>query len=279
MVDRPYSGTAVRGGHYSSRPPVPGVNNDHTHPDPEPDPFNPVPDTPPNQGGHVLVSSADGAGQSGYPSLASQPIHHWYNGEPAVPSGVPTDIRMQAMQERMMVDHDDINYVPDGIRLYHHATEGQFNQFINGRMPQNAGVDPGQNLQYLVAGTNSYDATNDPNPDVYAGDSANVGRYRLGVKTNIWGLYDSPIGKFGQDAQLHAYTGLNPQFPVDKPQIENTAPYTPNSQGTAHWLPSAFAQVPSMFALPSETTMTDYVATSDFADSAASSEFADRGAF
>jgi hypothetical protein len=91
------------------------------------------------------------------------------------------------MQERMMLDHADSNYVPDSYRRYLHATQGQNNQWIVGRMPQNAGVDPGENLRYLVAGNNSYDATNQPS-DVYGGDAANVGRYRLGVDTKVYGL-------------------------------------------------------------------------------------------
>ncbi len=278
MVDRPYSGAAVRGGHYSSRPPVPGVNNEHLHPDPEPDPFNPVPDTPANRAHSLLTGTNESPGQSGYPNLAEQPIHHWYDGQASVPSGVPKATAMQAQQERMMRDHSDVNYVPDTTRIYHHATEGQANTFTIGRMPQNAGVDPGENLQYLVAGDNSYDFVNKPNPDVYTGDEANVSRYRLGVKTGIFGLYENPIGKFGQDAQLHSYTGLHPQFPVDKQQLEHTAPYTPNSQGTAHWFPAAFAQVPSIFGLPSESALTDYTLANEFADSG-SSEFTDRGSF
>lgn len=276
MVDRPYSGTAVRGGHYSSRPPVPGVNTDHFTPDPEPDPFNPVPDKAHTVSGSVLSGADDDPGQSGMPNLAQQPIHHWYEGQPSVPSGVPAGLALQAQQERFMADHSEVNHVPESARLYQHATEGQVNQWLIGRMPQNAGEDPGGSLQYLVAGTNSYDATNKPN-EVYAGDAANVGRYRLGVKTNVFGMYENPIGKFGQDAQLHSYTGLSPQFPVDKTPLEGTAPYTPNSTGTAHWLPAAFAQVPSLFALPSETAMTDYTVANEFADSG--SEFSDRGSF
>lgn len=272
-MDTPYSGTAVRNGHYSYRPPVPGVNVDHTTPDPEPDPFNPQPDVPANQTGTIYSKDSQSANPSNMPSLAAQPIHHWYNGQPAVPSGEPYGRAQQAMQERMMVDHSDTNYVPDSIRLYQHATEGQSNQFIVGRMPQNAGEDPGENLQYLVNGRNSYDHVNQPN-EVYAGDTPNVGRYRLGVKTNIFGLYENPLGKFGQDAQLHAYTGLHPQFPVDKPPMQDTAPYTPNSTGTSHWVPATFAQIPSMFSLPSETAVTDYTVTTEAADNG--SEFRDR---
>ena len=273
-MDTPYSGQTLRQAHYSSRPPVPGVNVDHTTPDPEPDPFNPQPDTPPNQGGTVLVNDSSTAGQSNYPNLAQVPVTHWYNGQAPVGSGVPYGQAQQAMQERLMIDHADTNYVPDSIRLHQHATEGQANEFIVGRPSAYAGVDPGENLQYLVNGTNAYDHTNQPN-EVYSGDPANVGRYRLGVKTNVWGLYENPLGKFGQDAQMHSYEGLHPQFPVDKEPLQNTAPYTPNSQGTAHWLPAAFAQVPSLFGLPSETAMTDYATANEFVDSG--SEFQDAG--
>lgn len=273
-MDTPYSGQTLRSAHYSSRPPVPGVNYDHTHPDPEPDPFNPQPDTPPNQAGTVLVAESNDPGQSNYPNLAQVPVTHWYDGQAPVGSGVAYGQAQQAMQERLMIDHEDTNYVPDSFRLYQHATEGQANEFTVGRPSAYAGVDPGENLQYLVNGTNAYDHTNQPN-EVYSGDAANVGRYRLGVKTNVWGLYENPIGKFGQDAQLHSYEGLHPQFPVDKEQLQDTAPYTPNSQGTAHWLPAPFAQIPSMFGLPAETEMTDYTAVSEFADSG--SEFRDTG--
>jgi hypothetical protein len=264
-MDTPYSGAAVRAAHFSSRPPVPGLNKDHFTPDPEPDPFNPVPTPAHNLTGSILTPQFDESVQSNQPSLASQPIHHWYDGQHAVPSGEPYARAQQAMQERLMVDHSDSNYVPDSYRRYLHATQGQNNQFVVGRMPQNAGVDPGESLQYLVNGTNSYDHTNQPN-EVYAGDAANVGRYRLGMDTKVFGLYQNPIGKFGQDAQLHSYTGLSPAFPVDKPPMQDTAPYTPNSTGTAHWVPAPFAQIPSMFGLPSETQMTDRVAVSDFTD-------------
>jgi hypothetical protein len=257
MVDSPYSGNALRAAHYPRPTPVSGVNADHTTPDPEPDPFNPVPDVPAHQAGTILTGDEPDAGQSGSPNLASVPVSHWYNGQPAVPSGEPYGRAQQAMQERMMVDHSDTNYVPDSIRLYQHASEGQANDFVVGRMPQNAGEDPGERLQYLVNGRNSYDHTNQPN-EVYAGDAANVGRYRLGVKTNVFGLYDNPIGKFGQDAEIVAYTGLAAALPHDKPPMKDTAPYTPNSTGTAHWWPAAPFQVPSLFAVPSETALTDH---------------------
>lgn len=259
MVASPYTGAAVRAGSYGRvRPSVPGVNADHTTPDPEPDPFNPVPDVPANQGGTVWGYEGEYAAPSNQPNLAQVPVSHWYNGQPAVPSGEPYGRAQQAMQERMVRDHSAVNYVPDGIRLYQHATEGQINEWQIGRNPQFAGaVIPDGPLAGLQNGRNSYDAVNQPN-EVYAGDPANVGRYRLGVKTNVFGLYENPIGKFGQDALIHSYTGLVPALPREKAPLTNTAPYTPNSTGTAHWSPAAPNQVPSLFSLPSETAMTDY---------------------
>lgn len=273
MVDKPYSGNTLRSVHLPRYTPVGGVNADHFTPDPEPDPFNPQPIPPSGQTGTVLVGEQDEAGQSNYPNLAAVPVTHWYDGQPAVPSGEPYARAQLAMQERMMVDHADRNYVPDSIRLYLHATEGQANEFVIGRMPQNAGEDPGERLQYLVNGTNSYDKTNQPN-EVYTGDAANVGRYRLGVKTNVVGLYQNPMGKFGQDAQIVAYQGLTPDVPVAKEPMQDTAPYTPNSTGTAHWWPAGPYQLPSLFTVPSETAVTDYSSFKEEHDG--SSDFVDR---
>lgn len=263
MVDSPYTGTAVRAGHFSVRPSVPGLNADHFTPDAEPDPFNPQPIPPAQQDGTVWSGGQDFAQISNQPNLAQVPVSHWYDGEPPVASGTgheftPGAQRLQAFQERMMVDHSDTNYVPDGVRLYQHASEGYtFSSFL-GRMPQWAGETIADGpLAGLQNGKNSYDATNQAN-EVYAGDDANVGRYRLGRKFFVAGEYAYPIGKFGQDALLRAYTGLYPQFPYDKPPMVNTAPGTPNSTGTAHWAPAAPNQTPSFFGLPSETAITDY---------------------
>lgn len=263
-MDLPYSGYASRAAHFDFRPPPMGLNSDHTTPDPEPDPFNPQPDVPANQDGTVWGGAGDETdpGHSGMPNLAQVPVNHWYAGQNAVPSGIPYGEGQQAMQERLMVDHEDTNYVPDSIRLYQHWSEGQENDFIIGRMPRDAGATiPDGPLAGLQNGRNAYDATNTPN-EVYTGDAANVGRYRLGVKTNVFGIYQSPLGKFGQDAVLRAYTGLTPALPYDKAPMTDTAPYTPNSTGTAHWSPAQSNQKPEVFALPAETSMTDFATTS-----------------
>src|SRR4051812_27980982 len=133
MADSAYSGAAVRAAHYAVRPSAPGVNVDHITPDPEPDPFNPVPDTPGGQAGTVWTGERSSAGLSNQPNLAQVPVSHWYSGQAAVESGVPYGRAQLAMQERMVTDHSAANYVPDGIRLYQHATEGQYNEWTVGR--------------------------------------------------------------------------------------------------------------------------------------------------
>lgn len=263
MVDSPYSGAAIRAAHYAVRPSVPGVNADHTTPDPEPDPFNPAPIVPGSQTGTVWGTEQNFAGPSNQPNLAQVPVSHWWNGQPSVPTGEPYARAQQAMQERMMADHSDVSYVPDSIRLYQHASEGMHYDWTIGRPSMFAGAEiPDGPLKGLGNGHNAYDQTNVPN-EVYQGDPANVGRYRLGVKTNVFGLYESPIGKFGQDALLRSFTGLYPALPVEKAPMENTAPYTPNSTGTAHWFPAVPYQKPSLFSLPSETSITDYAIADD----------------
>jgi hypothetical protein len=57
--------------------------------------------------------------------------------------------------------------------------------------------------------------------------------------------------------------------------MTDTAPYVPNSTGTHTWVPAPFAQIPSLFGLPSETEMTDHttLTVGEFAD--AGGEFTD----
>lgn len=254
-----YTGYLTKMAHYATANDVaPGVNPDHTHPQPEPDIFDPHPEVPSTQGGDVWNPA-----ENGFASDAQvQPITHWYNGQLSVPSNVEYGTAQQAMQERMMADHEHVNYQSDSIRLYQHATEGESIEFVAGRSPWIAGQSLPDDVQYLANGKNAYDQTNQPN-EVYSGDAVNVGRYRLGYKINLFGKYEYPIGKFGQDALLRAYTGLTPIFPADKNQMNtDAAPYTPNSSGTATWTTPQY-QDPSLFTLPSETQMTDFVTASE----------------
>jgi len=274
----PYSGFAARAAHFAFRPPPPGLAADHTTNAVEPDPFNPQPDTPHGQEGTIWSDTADEHPMSSaMPNLAAVPVSHWYPGQAAVPSGVAYAQAQQAMQERMIVDHSAVNYVNDGIRLYQHTGEGQANDFTAGRAPIARGTTLPADAQYLANGRNSFDQINVPNEVYGSGGESNMGGYRLGVKTGIWGLYSYPIGKFGQDALLHAYTGLVPQFPADKRQMnEFAAPYTPNSSGAnGYWQSAVPFQVPSMFAIPGETSVTDYATSvASFDDSP---EFESRG--
>lgn len=255
-----YSGYLTRMAHYATAGDVaPGINPEHENPAPDVDPFNPQPDVPANQTGDIWNPTEVGFAST----YQVDPVAHWFVGNPSVPTNVPYATAQQTMQDRMMEDHSVTHYVPDSVRLYQHQSEGVDIEWQVGREPQHAGESVGDNESYLMMGKNSYDATNQAN-EVYAGDPANVGRYRLGVKTTMFGLYDNPHGKFGQDAQLRGYTGLTPQFPADKTQLnQDAAPYTPNSSGTATWTMPQF-QIPSMFGLPTETASTDYtVATED----------------
>ena len=249
-----YSGALLRNAdpHYASRPPVAGVNSEHTHPDPDPDPFTPVP---------------EGAG-SGRPGDVWQPADlpthttavvrdrsHTTPLQPPVPSNVHSDQRDRGWQARFLANHSVDDYRPDWYPLYRHADQGRQIDWYAAREPVEAGIDVPERASYLVAGKNAFDYTNRPN-EVYAGAPANVGRYRLQENQQDFGLYQFHT-KQGQDGWLRAYSGLEPQMPVDKPRVPNSAPYTPNSSGTTRWTLSQWRQ-PSDFALPSETSLTDY---------------------
>lgn len=254
-----YTGYLTRMGHYS-RPgdTAPGVNPEHVTPSPDPDLFNPQYQAVDGISGDVWNPT-----ENGFQSGASvDAIAHWFRGNPSVPSNVPYGVAQQEMQNRMVQDHSVVHYVPDSIRLFQHATEGETINYESGRMPWQAGESVSENVGYLMNGTNAYDQTNQSN-EVYQGDPVNVGRYRLGARYLMFGLYENPLGKFGLDTQLRAYTGLTPQFPAEKNQFtENAAPYTPNSSGTATWTLPTW-QEPRLFSLPSETSITDYTTASE----------------
>jgi len=253
-MELPYSGTAARNAHYSFRPPVPGVNPEHEHPDPDPDPFQPVMEG-------VQAAPYDVWTPEDIPThteMQDRPVDHWAHLQPPVESAVPGEVAGIATTVRMVHNHAQVDYRPDSYPNYKHATQGRTYRFVPGREPWQAGESVADTMAYLVMGKNAYDQTQAPN-EVYGGDAVNVGRYRLGYSTEDFGHYDFPQ-KQGQDGELRAYTGLSPAFPVDKPRLEDTAPYTPNSRGTDRYLTPAF-NIPSMFALPGETSATDYEAS------------------
>lgn len=251
-----YSGFLTRYAHYKWRPPVPGVSADHG-PAPDStiadDPFQPEYEAPAERE-HNIWQPQDVSAQS---EMVQRPISHWADLQDPVPSSVPVDVSTIAATARMIANHCRVDYRPDPSRYYKHATQGRSIEYIDGRRPQLSGVDA---PEFLVAGKNSFDFTNQPN-EVYQGDSANVGRYRVGSRIDDFGRYEFSQ-KQGQDAWLRAYSGLHPQVPVDKPRVPDSAPYTPNSSGTTTWTLNSF-QDPSLFSLPSETAVTDYVTATE----------------
>lgn len=266
-----YSGALTRSATFAFRPPVLGVDPRHEHPDPQPDPFSPQPDTPPAQTGDVWQPED----VSAHTEMRDEPIHHWGAGvQQPVPSNVYSDQRNVAAQLRMLASSAVQRFRPDTRVPYRHATQGHHIQYVPGREPVNAGSTVPDDMAYLVMGRNSYDQTNLPNEVYGSGGEGNVGRYRLGVDIEDWGLYETPTGRFGQDAELRAYESLHPQFPVDKPPIANPAPQTPSSSGTTNWLTPAFGSA-SLFSLPAETALTDYELATEAP--ATASEFDDGG--
>jgi hypothetical protein len=259
-----YSGSLVRSAHFAFRPPVPGVNPEHEKPDPDPDPFQPKQEGV--QPATFDVWQRDDL--SSYTEMQQRPFSHWGHLQAPVPSSVPSEVSGIAATARMIANHACVDYRPNLYPPYKHGDQGRSIDFVTGRGSMEAGENIPEDMAYLVMGTNAYDATNHPT-EVY---SADAGRYRLGTEITDFGRYDFWT-KQGQDAEVRAYTGLYPAAPVDKPRVENSAPYTPNSSGTTTWTLPAF-QVPSMFAVPSETASTDfeasqggaYWAPSDFSD-------------
>lgn len=245
-----YSGSLVRSAHFAFRPPVPGVNPEHERPDPDPDPF-----TPTQEG--VQPAAFDvwqPEDVSVHTEMVQRPISHWGYLQQPVPSNVPSEEAGIAATTRMLHNHSQVDYRPDTNPTYKHATEGKAIEYIEGRGSTESGETISEDMAYLVMGTNAYDATNQPN-EVY---SADQGRYRLGTRIDMFGLYEFWTLQ-GQEAELRAYTGLYPATPVAKPRVEDSAPYTPNSSGTTTWVLDQW-QVPSMFGTPSETSVTDYEA-------------------
>lgn len=180
---------------------------------------------------------------------------HWADRSDPLPLNVvPYDATFVG-QDRMVLDHSALDYRQNLMPTYKHASQGRTFDYIQGRAPQNAGEDVPEDMQYLVAGRNSYDFTNQPS-DVYQGD-----RYRLGWETAEFGHYDYHTQQ-GQDAQLRSYEGQAPTFPVDKPPVANPTPMIPNSSGTQTWVMPQAMDV-SDFAIPGEDGITDYSLTLD----------------
>jgi hypothetical protein len=255
MADGAYSGALQRKAHFAFRPPVAEVDPGHLHAHETGDPFDPKPPAVDGQGGTVWadVEFTDPT------EMVQRDFSHWS----AVPSApLPSDLHSaianKAEAQRIIDNHMVQDFRPDTWTTipYRNAGMGVALPYLEGRDPVQEAETIAEDLQYLVAGKNSFDFTNQPN-EVYGGDpGSSGGRRRLGWWTPRFGIYEFWTQQ-GQTADLRAYTGLSPAFPVDKPAVENAAPYTPNSSGTTTWVQPSY-QDPSQFTLPSETLVTEY---------------------
>jgi len=248
MADTAYSGALTRAAHFAFRPPVPGVSPEHEHPDPDPDPFSPTIQV---EAGSIAGDVFQPEDYSAQTEMRQRPIEHWGHLQAPVPSSVPSEVAGLAATARMLENHRQVDYKPDQYPPYKHGDQGRSIEWSGGRAPWQAGEAVSDEMAYLVMGRNAYDQTNAPN-EVY---SADQGRYRLGTLITDFGLYQS-FQKIGQDAELRAYTGLVPELRPDRPTVQDAAPYTPAVSGSSYVTP-AF-QVPSIFALPTETAGSDY---------------------
>lgn len=264
-----YAGALTRSAHISFRPPVPGISATHEHPVQTPDPFSPV---PPSAGQGIGGTVWQPGDLPVHTEMRVAPRPHDTPLQPPVPSNVHRSQADLAATSRMLANHSVVDYRPDTIPVYRHATQGRTLDYVAGRMPVEAGITVPESAAYLTAGRNAFDATNGTTV-VYSGGGADTGRYRTGVRVEDFGRYEFHTRQ-GQDAWLRAYVGLEPQFPVDKPRVPDSAPYTPNSSGTTTWLQSQW-QTPSLFGLPSETAGTDFLSAS--APAAAGGAFDDGG--
>jgi len=235
-----YSGALSAAAHYPRYTSVPGVSGGHVEPVEEPDPFSPEP-TGVQQTTADVWQPQDVSQQT---DMIVRPVSHWADLQQPVPSNIEGPDEDIAATSRWLANHSVEDYRPLTYIPYKHASQGLSIAYTEGRHPQ------APSLEALQMGTNSYDITNAPS-EVYGGE-----RYRLGTWVEVHGLYEFWT-KQGQDSWLRAYSGLEPAFPVDKPRVEDSAPYTPNSSGTATWTQSQW-QSPSDFALPSETSISDY---------------------
>lgn len=235
-----YTGALAAAAHFPSYTSVPGVSGGHIQRVSAPDPFSPEP-------ANVQATTEDvwqPEDVSTHTEMMVEPVSHWADLQRPVPSNVEGPDDDVAATARMLANHQVVQYRPNKYVPYKHADQGRHIAYVDGRRPQEPSVEA------FLMGRNSYDATNAPS-EVYGGD-----RYRLGTWIEDFGLYEYWT-KQGQDGWLRAYTGLEPQMPVTKERIADSAPYTPNSSGTATWTLPQW-QRPSLFSLPSETSMSDY---------------------
>lgn len=249
-----YSGYLKRRVAYETKPTVHAIGTDHGPGDvpPQDDLFGPSVDGPIDLAGHQadVWEGAEDAPMSAY---GDDRISHDGGRSTPPPMGILARLSMYAEQRRMLADHSRVHYRPDPARPYRHATQGRKFLWWNGRGSQMAGIE---GPDFLVAGKNGFDFTNQPN-EVYSAGDSNVGRYRLGVQQDDIGLYEDPRGLFGQEAWARAQISPTLEYHGDRTRAGDgppSAPFLPD----ASFVREAF-QAPSGWSLGSETAVTDYI--------------------
>lgn len=249
-----YTGYLKRRVAYETRPTVHAIGTDHGPGDvpPQEDLFGPSVSGPVDAAGHQadVWEPAEDAPMSAY---GDDRISHDGNRSTPVPMGIMARLSMYAEQKRMVADHSRVQYWPDPARPYRHATQGRAFKWWNGRGSQMAGIE---GPDFLVAGKNGFDFTNQPNEVYGSGGDSNVGRYRLGVQQDDIGLYEDPRGLFGQEAWARAQISPTLEYHGDRARAGDgppSAPFLPDMS----FVRDAF-QAPSSWTLGSETAVTDY---------------------
>jgi hypothetical protein len=249
-----YSGYLKRRVAYDKKPTVHAIGTNHGPQDvpPQDDLFGPSVEGPIDLAGHQadVWEGAEDAPMSAY---GDDRISHDGGRTPPPPMGLLARLSAYAEQRRMLADHSRVHYRPDPARPYRHATQGRKFLWWNGRGSQMAGIE---GPDFLVAGKNGFDFTNQPN-EVYSAGDSNVGRYRLGVQQDDFGLYEDPRGLFGQEAWARALINPTLEYHGDRRRQGNgppSAPFLPD----AAFVRDAF-QLPSGWTLGSETAGTDHI--------------------
>lgn len=249
-----YSGYLKRRVAYDNKPSVHAIGAEHGPGDvpPQDDLFGPSVDGPIDLAGHQgnVWEPAEDAPMSAY---GDDRISHDGGRSTPAPMGLLARISAYAEQRRMLADHSREHYRPDPARIYRHASQGRAFRWWAGRGSQMAGIE---GPEFLVAGKNGFDFTNQPN-EVYSAGDSNVGRYRLGMQQDVVGLYEDPRGLFGQEAWARAQISPTLEYHGDRARQGEgppSAPFLPD----AAFVREPF-QAPSGWTLGAETAVTDYL--------------------
>jgi hypothetical protein len=242
--------------HFEWSTPVDPVAASHDHYQPTNALFEPGQNVPAVES--TVWTPYDVAPQSG--RMVPEPNHVGITARP-VQSGIPRELADYTHQDRVIAAHEVDSYDPYQSPPFRNSPQGRSISWVKGRLPAAPAMEA------FLVGRNGYDVSNPPS-EVYGGE-----RYNLGHETVIFGTYEY-WQKQGQDATLRPIEYEYPTFPVDKPPLGNTAPYTKSSRGTDTWTLPTY-NTPMLFNAPSETALSDFTMANGAP--AGASGFADTG--